>query len=473
MLDLFNTLNLGARSLQTQQQGVQTAGQNLANVNNPAYARQRVQIQTSGPLATPYGPVGTGATVAAIQQLRDALVDRQITSETSVGSFLDTQQRALQDAQTALGDQVDRQAASTTSLTSSASSIPGLSSDMNSLFAALKGLTPSPASLDQRADVLSKAQTLATDFKRVASNLAGVRTSLNESVATDVTAANGLIKDIATLNDRIASAEFGGGSANDLRDLRQSKLEDLAKFVNVEANEDSSGTMNLTVGGTLLVSGGDMLDTLQSYDAGGAQVLVRTAAGGASLALTSGSIQGAIDARDGAVATAEASVNSLASLLISEVNTAHAAGYSLTGTTGAAFFTGTDASSLGVNSALVDNPALLQASSVPGANGNNQVVADLAALASKKQSTLNDQTLGEAYNNTVVTLGQALADVKTDQSDHARVSAMLQQQRDSVGGVSIDEEMTNMMKFQKAFEASARLITTVDDMLDTVVNLKR
>jgi len=108
MPGLFGLLNLGAQSLQVQRQGVEVAGHNLANVNNPAYARQRLRIQTSLPIPTPFGPQGTGAQVTGIQQLRSAIVDGQIQAETSVRGFLDAKQAALEFGQAIIGQTIDR-----------------------------------------------------------------------------------------------------------------------------------------------------------------------------------------------------------------------------------------------------------------------------------------------------------------------------------------------------------------------------
>src|SRR5262249_55495909 len=110
MIGLFGTLNLGARSLQAQQTGVEIAGQNLANINNPAYSRQRVNLQTSLAVTTPFGPQGTGVEVAAIQQIRDALLDGQVRDETSVGGYWEAQQAGLGSAQTALSQFLDQSA---------------------------------------------------------------------------------------------------------------------------------------------------------------------------------------------------------------------------------------------------------------------------------------------------------------------------------------------------------------------------
>jgi flagellar hook-associated protein 1 len=137
------------------------------------------------------------------------------------------------------------------------------------------------------------------------------------------------------------------------------------------------------------------------------------------------------------------------------------------------FFTGTDATDIGVNASLLNDPTLVQAAGVSGAPGDNQTALALAQIAEKKLAALNNQTLSQGYGQTVAAFGQALASVNTDLSDQKTVEDMLMRQRDSIGGVSLDEEMADLTKFQKAFAASARLITTVDEMLDAVVNLKR
>jgi flagellar hook-associated protein 1 FlgK len=479
MLGLFSTLNLGARSLQTQQQAVEVAGQNLANVNNTAYARQRVQIQTSATVDTNVGPQGTGANVVAIQQLRDALVDRQIQNETSVGGYWVAQQSALQYAQASLGEQLDRSATGAEGAAASggASALHGLSSELSNLFSAFQSVSASPDSTTNRQQLLGQAQTLATRFNQIDQRLSDVAHSLNGSLSSDVDSVNQLLANIDGLNRQIVATEGAtGGTANDLRDLRQKYLEDLAKLGNIDTSVETDGTVNISIGGQLLVSGTQDLDTLQTFDAGGGQLLVRTASSGpsgASLALTGGSMSGTIDVRDGALAALRNSVNGLATQLINEVNTLHAAGRSLTGSTGLNFFTGTDAATIRLNAALVNNPELIQASGVSGASGDNQTALALAQLANARISALGNQTFTESYSQTVAELGQALATANSQSSDQKLVQKMLQQQRDSISGVSLDEEMSNLVTFQRAYEASAKLMSIVDQMLATVIGMKQ
>jgi flagellar hook-associated protein 1 FlgK len=468
-MGLYGTLNLGTRALQAHSQGLAVAGQNLANVNNPAYTRQRLLVQTSATLPTAIGPQGTGVSAVAIQRIHDSLLDRQIQGETSVSGFWSAQQKALLSAQTNLGEALNSSVATSSAVGGQST----LSVNLDELFTEFHTLSLSAGSLPQRGNVLSKAQNLAAQFNQTDRRLAEVNDNLNESVTAGVGQATELLQSVARLNEQIRRAESGGnGSANDLRDLRQQKLETLAGLTNVETAEDPDGQVNVSIGGNLLVSGQQVLASLETYDAGGGQQLVRTSTGTA-LTLTGGSIQGTIDARDGALATLRSGLDTLANTLATEVNTIHRAGFNPTGGTGADFFTGTGAATFGVNAALVDHPELIQASGSATAPGDNQTVLALASLANKSLTAMGGQTFSASYTRTVTSLGESLATANGNVEDQQLVADMLQRQRSSVSGVSIDEEMTDLVKYQKAFQASARIISTVDELLNEVINMKR
>jgi flagellar hook-associated protein 1 FlgK len=326
--------------------------------------------------------------------------------------------------------------------------------------------------MSERQNVLMKAAHLAGQFNQIDQRFNKLSESLNETIDSDVRSANALLSNIAKLNERIRTSEATShGPANDLRDVRQQKIEELAKLAKIEVANDPDGTVAISVAGTEMVSGDQVTETLQTFDPGDGKVLVRGAASGATLTLMGGRIQGTIEVRDGAMADLQNQVNGVASLLISEVNAAHANGFSLTGSTGAPFFEGTNASDIRVNRALSDNPASLQASGDPIAVGDNRAILALAQLAEKTHASLGGQTFAQGYGQAVSGLGHALSGVNTQLSDQDVVDKMFQQQRDSISGVSLDEEMTDLTKFQKAFAASARLINTVDGMIETIVSL--
>jgi flagellar hook-associated protein 1 FlgK len=465
MLGLFGTLNLGTRALQAQRTAVEVAGQNLANVNNPAYSRQRVQIESSIALPSSVGPQGTGADAIAIQQIRDFLLDGQMQNELSVGGYWESQQRALQYAQVGLGEII-------TSSTSDSTGT-GLSAELNRLFAAFSSVSNDPGLESERGMLINHAQTLASRLNQTAARLDDLRSTLDSSLRTDVDSANKLLAEIAKLNDRIAVSEMpNGGTANDLRDLRQQKVEELSKLINIETSSDSSGSLNISVNGNMVLSGHNVVENFETYDAGGGQMLVRLS-NGTPLTPTSGAMQGKIDVRDGTLASMRSDLDALASELITQVNTVHSAGFALDGTTGANFFTGTNAANIGVNADLVEDPNLIQAAGVAGASGDGAVAAALASLGGTSQAALGNQTFSERYSGVVAKLGYALEGANEQVADHEAVKSLLTQQRASVSGVSIDEEMSDLIRFQKAYEASAKLISTVDEMLDTILSLKR
>jgi flagellar hook-associated protein 1 FlgK len=255
--------------------------------------------------------------------------------------------------------------------------------------------------------------------------------------------------------------------------LREQKLEALAKIVKVDVANGSNGAVDLSIGGVSMVSGKSVADTLQTVDPGNGRLLVQAAGAGTTLNMTGGSLHGTIDARDSAIANTESQVNALAAAMIKEVNAVHATGFSQGGTSGNDFFTGTGAGNIAVNNALVVNPSLIQASGDATAAGNNKVALALAQLGTKPFASLGNQSFAQNYSATVASLGSSLNTVNNQIGDQGVVTQMLKAQRDSSSGVSLDEEMTDLTRYQKAYQASARLINTIDDLLDVALSLKR
>jgi len=463
MLGLFGTLNLAARSLQTQMTGVEVAGQNLANVNTAGYSRQRVIIESGPSVNSGVGPQGTGANVVAIERIVSSLLDGQIQNQASVSGYWNSQQDSLTTVQSALNEFLDSTGSS------------GLSAQLNSFFNAAQAVATSPTSISARQALIAQAQTLASSFDQINTRLDGLSTALDASLTNQVDSANQLLASIASLNDEIANAEnFSGGVANELRDTRQQKLEELSKLISFQSSTAADGSVSISVSGNQLVSGNQVVNSLQAADPGNTgQVLVYTNPGNAVLpALSGGSIQATIDARDGTLADLRSSINALASNLITEVNALHATGFDLAGGNGEAFFTGTDASDIGVNQTLVDDPSRIQASNSATAGGDGSVALALAQLATTAQAGLSNETFSGWYGQAVAKLGNALSNANDQVANQTAVTNMLANQRNSISGVSIDEEMTSLLTYQRAYQASAQLVSTVDEMLQTLLAMK-
>lgn len=472
MPGLFSILNMGSQSLQAHQLGIEVAGHNLANVNNPAYSRQRVALQTTTPQQTSVGQLGTGVQAIAIEQVRETIYDRQYELETSITSYLQSQQKSLGMLQSYLNERVDRQGATTDS--SGALSSGGIAAAMQSLFDSFSQLSLNPSSLSDRTVLLQNASMLANRFNQLSSDLDSLTSFLNDSISSDVNKANGLLQDIVDLNKEISQQEFGSDAkANDLRDLRQQKLEELAGIFKIDVSEEPDGGLNISINGNLIVSGSTLIDSFETSTDANGNVVVMLKNSANQVQSGGGSIQGAIDLRDQVIANVKTNINNLAAQLISEVNAIHSGGYNMNGTNGEDFFTGTDAATIKVNNALVQNPSLIQLNDSANSSNSNQVVNELAQLATKKIPGLNNSTFSEAYRQIVENVGSEANRVNQRLDDQNTVKNLILQKRNSVSGVSVDEEMTELMKYQRAFEASAKLISIVDDLLDSVLSMKR
>lgn len=357
MLGLFGTLDLASRSLATQQEAMAVAGQNMANVNNPGYADEQAVVQTTPGLETPAGEEGTGANVVSISESRDSLLDNQIVAENSLTGSFTAQQSALQNAEAYLGEQLT---------SASAASTTGLAAMLSNLFNSFSSMTTGAG---DPATVVQSAQEVTNQFNQVSANLSQVRGNLNTTIENEVASSNQDLSQIATLNLQIVLAEAGGGTADDLVDTRQQTIEHLASMVNISTAAQANGSVDISIGGVSMVSGGQAVDGLQTYDTGGGQLLIQDGNGATPLAVTGGSIGGNIAARDGALAGLQTSLDTLAGQLITQVNNIYSAGYDASGGTGQVFFTGTSAADIGVNSSLVSDPSQFQASSIPGPAG--------------------------------------------------------------------------------------------------------
>jgi flagellar hook-associated protein 1 FlgK len=463
---------MAGQSMETQMTGISVTGQNLANVDTTGYTRQTADIETSPDIMTTFGPEGTGAQVVSIQQAVDTLLNGQIQGQQSVNGYWNGQQSALQSVQDDLDEFLSSASSGSSSTSANDTSSSGLSTLLTSVFNDFQSVATSPTSIGARQTLISDAQSLASAFNQINSGLSQENTTLNTSLGDGVTSANQLLSGIANLNQQISAAQFGGGNANDLLDQRQQDLNNLAQLTDITTTNGSNGTVNVSIDGQTLVSGDQVSDTLQTYDPGNGNLLVKTAAGGVPLTLTGGSMQGTIDARDGALATLQGSINTLASSLITQVNSIYSGGYSLSGATGTDFFTGSDASSIAVNTSLVNDPSSFQASGSATASGDNTVALKLADLADAPQSNLENETFGDSYNQTVGNFGDAAQTANNQVTNQTAVMSMLTNQQSSVSGVSLDQEMTNLLTFQQAYEASAELVTTINQLMGDTLAMK-
>ena len=467
MSGLFTTLHSSVKALNAHSRAIETAGKNLANVNNTSYARQRVVYGDRGTVQTPDGAQSLGLEALGVQQLRDQLLDRQLMREVSLLASFEAEQAAYERAEASLGQNIDRTNKTTSS--GSNASTGGMAAALNDFFNAFQSLASRPTDSGERQTLLQKAQILVDRFVQTDARLAQVQTDLDAKIEQDVGTANTLLTTIADLNSQIGRIEIGNpGTAIDLRDQRQAKLEELAKLLPVEVRNSTDGQVQVVLkdaanADIVLVDRADVTGAVSFTGSG-----LTAGSPATAVSFSSGSIYGSLNARDGGVQALRTSLDQLASQLVTAVNAA----YNPSATAGADFFTatGTAAGTISLRSGLT----AAGISAGTGAAGDNSIALAVAAVASQQFSTASgdsiDGTLSGHFATAVSTLGQSLASAQSRAEDQENIKNLVLNRRDTVSGVSLDEEMADLVRFQRAFQASSRVFSIVDDLLDTVVN---
>ena len=258
-----------------------------------------------------------------------------------------------------------------------------LSSQLSRFWNGWRELSNTPESTTARATLLTDAEALVTQIQRSYEGLRGVQRNVDSQVGAVAAQVNGLADAIAKLNDQIVQIEGAGGNAGDLRDRRDLRLDDLAQLANVEIRERQGGAVSVVLGGREIVSGAAVERLITTVNPANLNYLdVRFASDNGLVTLTSGELFGLVTARDVGLAQPIADLNTLAGALITQVNAVHSAAFGLDNTTGEAFFTGTDAATIGVNTVLTAN-----ANKIGGGGGGEP--------AGRCQSGAGDRQSGE------------------------------------------------------------------------------
>lgn len=466
---LLNTLEIASSSLLASRAGLETAGVNISNVNNPGFARQRIIVE---PRKDPTG-AGAGVEVVGVKSLRDAILDDQLIRESSNMSYLQNLQRTLQIGQVLVGQQIDRQTA-TPEADSAARNLGGqmaIANGLSEFYNALQAVSVNPGSTVDRRVLLLKAQQLAEKFNAVQQRFETMRKDLGSDIENRVDQANKLIELTARVGrDYTALSEKGAGV---LKDTLQTRLEELAGFASVQVSYDELNRMSLSISGMEVIHENKAVGNLKVIldDKGQTTVSVTNSDTGAETRLAGqGSLRGLIDARDTAIRDLQDGIDQLATNLMQGMNATHKAGFGLDGSTGLDFFTGRGASDIAVNKSLVDDVRKIQLSEST-AQGDNTVALNLVNWLESPQADLGKLTLSQRYNDIVATYGQELSNVNNRLSDQDIINHTLTQQRASVSGVSLDEEMSSMIQYQRAYQSTAKLISTIDELFQTMLTM--
>jgi flagellar hook-associated protein 1 len=442
-LSTFMGLETNLRGLLAQQQALDVTSHNIANASTTGYSRQTAVLEASpaytmpGVSSSPAGPgqIGTGVDVASYQRIRDAFLDVQYRAQSMLQGQAQANQNGLQQVQLAFNEPTDS----------------GISTLLSNYWGAWQNLSNNPEDMGTRQALAQSADSLADGFTSLSSQLSTMQSQTAQNVSDTLTQVNSYGSQIAQLNITIAKSEVAGDTPNDLLDQRDNLLDELSAIGNVSTTNGANGSISVSFGGASLVTDGTS-STLAESDLTG---------------LSSGQLQGLITLRDTTIPGYQSQLNTIASALISNTNAQSAAGYDLNGNAGGAFFTGTDATNIAVNPALISNPALIAASSTGevGDSGNALAIADM-----QNTPVIGSSTIDAAYTQLVTQVGSDVQQANNQVSTTTALVNALQNQRQSVSGVNLDEEMTNLITYQRGYQASARALSAMDDMLDQLIN---
>jgi flagellar hook-associated protein 1 FlgK len=443
MTSSFSGLTNALAALNVQRYGMEVTGQNIANANTPGYTRQRAELAAVGPVtgvaalyATQH-PNGS-VTVSGTTRLNDPMLDVRARTEHGDNGFRQSTANVLSSAETLFDEPSDH----------------GLAEQLNDFWNSWAAVANNPGDLAARNVVLQKATGLASSLNQSSANLARLTQSVSQQATAATAQINTAAGALAQLNGQIAIATASGTNTNALADQRDVLLMKLADLAGAQSTVLADGTATVSIGGQSLVS--STTANAVSLNSGN-QILV----GGVAAGPAGGSLQALSDSLTTALPGYAAQLDGVAAALAGTVNASQASGFDLAGNPGTALFAGSTAATLSV---AVTNPAKLAASGAPGGNLDGSVALGMSQLGSSTSGA------DSAYRNLVGTLATDVQRVVQQAEVQQAVTNSIDELAQSSAGVSFDEETTNLLTYQRAYQASSRVLTTVDEVLDTLIS---
>jgi flagellar hook-associated protein 1 FlgK len=465
MSDINGIMNIAGQALITQQQAISVTSHNIANVNTPGYSRQKLVMSTNIPSDSVIGPMGNGVSGEAIERIYDRFINDQINNESQELGRWDAQKNAVESLEMIFNETYGY----------------GLSEAMSEYWNAWQALTNNPAGSTERQVLVTRGQILTSTFNKLDSDLTHSQQALDLAIAATVTDVNRLSAQLADLNQKIVSSETGTQNANDFRDQRDLVLKELSELIDLNAFKDASGSVSVLIaGGRPLVSGTASWQLSTELNASGLQDVVWLDDDGNSVNINNdisgGKLKGWIETRDVLIPGFLNRLDALAQTLVTEVNNLHQTGFDLNGIAGQVFFDGTGtAADIEVNANIVGDPSLIAASfdplPFPSAPGDNRNAVEIAKLQHQLMMSGNTATFNDYYSSLVRDVGNEVLKSDSYYTHQSEMLAQLDNYRESISGVSLDEEMINLIKFQNAYAAAAKLVSTADELMQTVLQM--
>lgn len=575
MASIYGILHVGKQALLTHQEALNVTAHNIANVNTPGYSRQRVVMETTPPITTGAGQIGSGVTVSGIERVYDRYLNNQISNENETLGRWEAEKGGVERVEIVFNE----------------ASGYGLNQSMSEFWNGWQDLANNPSGHTERETLLAKGEILADKFQQTYNDLTAIRTELDNSISQTVNQINVKADQIADLNQKIVQIEATGDNANDYRDERDLALKELSLMIDITASEQNSGSVTVTLGDENELVGGSIVSNLSTMtNASGFRDVVWDSPPAVSInsSISGGKLKGWLEVRDvtipgylenlenlvnsikgveatkvTAVAASDlsgkyftlsspkqayyvwydiggstdplpANPNGIAVVILDTdtaakvatktaavlaafgggavfdapaptgttltitnvvagaatdsadnntgftintltdggngVNTIHRDGYGLDELNGNDFFTGTlGGNDFVVASAISGDVNKIAASGAAGAPGDNSNAIAIANLQNALTMAGNTATFDDYYNSIVSDVGQEVQQASSRYDHQYSMVAYLDNYRESISGVSLDEEMLNMLQIESAYAAAAKLISKVDEMLQILM----
>ena len=456
-MSAISLLNTAKDGLLAHQTAMNLTGSNITNVDTPGYTRQR-------PVFSSWGSVdkGTGVGIEKIERVYDRFLGVQINDKMHDVGYSEAKKGALENIEIIFNE----------------SSSSGINELLNRFWSSWEDLSANPAGQVERDALVSASQNLASVFRSSSDELVSVQNDANAEIAGLIDQANGYISDIADLNGKIAAIKTGKGDANNLIDKRAEALKGLAGILDFQCLEDSDASVNVFLSnGMPLVMGDRTWELGVKTDPANSNfynVVFRDDPAEEVLnnVVTKGKLAGFLEVRDDKVVNYLSDLDSLAASIIAEVNAQHQSGYDMGHNLGGVFFEpATAAGDMRVSTDIAEDVNKIAASETVNDDGGNAEL--IGAIKDKLVMNGGTSTFNSYYASFVGKIGQDLADEERGLDHHTNIMNQLINKREGISGVSIDEEMINLARYQLGYNSAARLCNVADELIDTLLNLVR
>lgn len=448
-------------TLLANQMAIDVTGSNVSNMDTPGYTRQRAAMQSIGGVNAGSTSTQLSVTVDRIDRIYDRYIESQLGEQRQNSGYSDALLQGLNNIQLILDD----------------SQGGGLNDQLNQLWSTWDTLSNNPDGIVERSALLSAAQNLSGTVASYKSDLDSVSTDISRNISDIVSQINSKVREISDLNARITGIAGDKGEKNALLDKQAEALKELRSMVNVASLENADGSINIYLSnGDPLVQGLESHPLSVELDVNGQSNVYSDNPTHAPVnrLLTGGKLGAYIQMQDTIIPAYISEMNEFASTLATRVNDLHRTGFDAYENTGLDFFTidadpTKAAATLSVNSAIVADTNRIAASASVTQDG--EMASRIAAVRDEMSMNGNTATLNSFLSTMVGQIGQQVASAKRDNDHQTAILTNLTNQRESVSGVSIDEEMINLIKYQMGYNAAGRLVTTTNDMLETLMGL--